>query len=108
MRTRLVLSACLLVVTCLFTSAANAVTQYTITDLGTLGGVWSEAYGMNEDAQVVGYSLTATSAHGNAFLWEDGVMEGIAPGLDTQACDINNFGRIVGWAKESGARHSYY
>ena len=40
----------------------------TMTDLGTLGGATSWAYGINNRGQVVGYSETA-SGEMRAFLW---------------------------------------
>jgi probable HAF family extracellular repeat protein len=43
------------------------------TDLGTLGGIYSAAAGINDQGQVVGYSLLANSTS-HAFLWQDGVM----------------------------------
>jgi len=48
-------------------------TGYTITDLGTLGGSFSEAHDVNERGQVVGESTTA-SGEFHAFLWEKGTM----------------------------------
>jgi len=46
---------------------------YLIISLGTLGGRYSYAYGMNDLAQVVGMSYRADWTQ-VAFLWEDGVM----------------------------------
>jgi probable HAF family extracellular repeat protein len=42
--------------------------QLSITDLGTLGGSYSYAYGINDLGQVVGYSRTA-SGRDHAVLW---------------------------------------
>ncbi len=44
-----------------------------MTDLGTLGGSNSLAYGVNLAGQVVGYSETAAGEQ-HAFLWTKGVM----------------------------------
>lgn len=44
-----------------------------IKNLGTLGGVFSQAFGMNNMGQVVGMSLTATNSM-HAFLYDGGTM----------------------------------
>jgi probable HAF family extracellular repeat protein len=84
------------------------------TDLGTLGGPSSQAYGINDAAQVVGGSTPAASYH--PFLWtaaggmEDlGTLEGYPYAF---ALGINNAGQVVGrsgipphaflWAAYSG------
>ena len=52
------------------------------TDLGTLGGNWAIAFGINERGQIVGGSFTADGGvHG--FLWQDGTM-----------MDLDTFGGI--------------
>ena len=51
--------------------------SYTITDLGTLGGVaydYSVATGINDSGQVVGYSYNANGLD-HAFLYSGGVMQ---------------------------------
>jgi len=52
-------------------SPAAAQDGITITDLGTLGGNWSYAFGINDRGQVVGYGQTA-SGEIHAFMWENG------------------------------------
>ena len=75
-------------------------------DLGTLplpGHVFSQAYGINADGQVVGRSCDA-DFNCVAFLWQDGVMtelRTLVPGYTgvlTHAGDIDDTGRIVGQA----------
>ena len=44
-----------------------------MTDLGTLGGLRSAAYAINDAGQVVGHANTADGAD-HAFLWQDGRM----------------------------------
>jgi probable HAF family extracellular repeat protein len=56
-------------------------------DLGTLFGGYSQAYSLNDSAQVVGDS------DGHGFLYKNGVMTDLGPGL---AKAINNEGVIVG------------
>jgi probable HAF family extracellular repeat protein len=54
-------------------AARGAFAQYSITDLGTLGGGGSEALGINNTDQVVGYAGTAGGFQ-HAFLYSGGVM----------------------------------
>ncbi|HEG43965.1 MAG TPA: DUF3466 family protein, partial [Phycisphaerales bacterium] len=82
---------------------ASAEVQYTITDLGTLGGTYSFAYGINDSGQVVGDSGgSGTGTH--AFLYDDGVMTdlGTLGGTTSSAFSINNSGQIVGRSKTTG------
>lgn len=86
------------------TAAADA-PQYQVTDLGTLGGASSAAYGINDKGQVVGWANT--NAVGvepaiHAFLWTNGKMQNLdtLPTLErppgTEAHSINNQGEIAG------------
>ncbi len=70
-----------------------------LTDLGTLGGDTSDAQGLNNAGQVVGWSNTASFVTSNhAFLYRDGAMTD----LDTLGSDyssaeaINDAGQAVG------------
>jgi probable HAF family extracellular repeat protein len=81
--------------------------RYTITDLGTLGGGSSQAFGINKKGQVVGQS----SYH--AFSWEDGTMTDLGTlvgGQQSSAEDINVASQVVGWSQTSGGdgeRHAF-
>lgn len=70
-----------------------------MTDLGTLGNVESDAYDINDNGQVVGYSITQWGS-GRGFLWSNGAMTelGIVAGLNGSysALAINNKGQAVG------------
>jgi len=71
----------------------------TMTDLGTFGGQYSEAFGINELDEVVGAAATSTFRVDHAFLYSHGVMHdiGTLPGDDyAEALDINNLSQVVG------------
>ena len=79
-----------------------------ITDLGTLGGSYSAAFGINNDAvlvQVVGWSWTANNAAVHGFVWTApaGPMIdlGTLGGGSSQALDINNHGQIAGFGHDA-------
>lgn len=90
----------------LFAGHAAAAGVYSVTDLGTLGGNGTtQAYGINEAGQVVGYSTTASLKY-HAFLWDNGVMTdlGTLPtGSTSRALGLNDSGQVVGFAFDGSA-----
>ncbi|MCP4250382.1 MAG: DUF3466 family protein [bacterium] len=72
-----------------------------LTDLGTLGDS-SNAYGINDVGQVVGYSLANLPGGEQGlrgFLWENGQMTALDPlpgEVATEAYDVNDAGDVVG------------
>lgn len=76
-------------------------------DLGTLGGATSQAWGINDHNQVVGYADTLTATH--AFV-DSGTMFdlGTLGGPSSTAYAINNNSWIVGYSLiPSGANHAF-
>jgi len=71
----------------------------TMTDLGTLGGDYSEGHSINSSGQVVGRS-TLASGDTHAFLYSGGTMTdlGVFGGTFSSAEAINDRGQIVGTA----------
>lgn len=72
------------------------------TDLGTLGGDFSEAYGVNRAGEIVGHSRLEGASHTRAFVIErGGAMRALPPlgGRYSSAYAINNRGDVAGAAE---------
>ena len=63
-----------------------------MTNLGTLGGTYSAAVGINSHGEIAGGSGTAAGTS-HAFLWERGQMIDLGP---SGAAAINDHGDVVG------------
>jgi probable HAF family extracellular repeat protein len=71
--------------------------RYEAVDLGTLGGETAFPLALNDNGQVVGYSLTASGAQ-HAFLWDNGVMRDLGKTGDQSSAAhvITNSGIVAG------------
>jgi len=82
--------------------------RYAVTELGMLGGKTTEAVGINNAGQVVGYSGTKSGDYlGHAFIWEArvGMRDlGTLGGEYSRAKCTNNKGQVVGSAGTSVKR----
>jgi probable HAF family extracellular repeat protein len=86
-------------------------------DLGTLGGIYSRAFGINDSGQVVGYSTIIGDSESHAFIYSNETMIDLNSftinGIDdwdhlTVARSINNLGQIVGWGlKKDGSMPAF-
>jgi len=83
-----------------------------VEDLGTLGtGSYSEAWGLNNLGQVVGWSYTnggngLTGVHG--FLYTQEGLVDLTPDSDTgSARDINDAGQVTGYKTALGGYHAF-
>ena len=82
----------------------------TITDLGTLGGPNSLAYGINSSGQIVGVSDTSSGTQ-HAFLYSNGSMQDLGTlsgGGLSAAFGVNDSGQIVGLASIGGSITPYH
>lgn len=80
-----------------------AAASYHVTDLGTLGGTFSQGFSINASGQVVGGSSTGFEQH--AFVY-DGLMHDLGlGGLDqlSSGYGINSSGQVIGQEAEGGA-----
>ncbi len=83
--------------------------EYTITDLGTLGGSASAANAINASGEVVGNADTAAGAE-HAFIYANGTMTDLGTlsgGSASNATAINSSAEVVGESTtSSGATHA--
>ncbi|WP_394751875.1 HYR domain-containing protein [Crenothrix sp.] len=82
----------------------HAAPQYIITDLGTLGGIYSNGAAINESGQIVGYSHFAANSALHPFLWQSGVNLdlGTLGGTHAMALGINSAGQVIGNSQITG------
>jgi len=89
------------------TAGGFAAVEYEVVDLGTLGGGASAALGINDRAQVVGWSQDADGRI-QAFRWQNGSMDGLGflpGGTGSVAHAVNNNGEITGYAYVSATNY---
>jgi probable HAF family extracellular repeat protein len=88
-----------------FSSHAFIFQNGVLRDLGTLGGIRSEAFGVNDRGTVVGNSRTAESVD-HAFVFEDGAMRdlGTLGGESSTAYDVNDRGVVVGASRDASGQ----
>jgi len=86
---------------------SHTLPRYTVTDLGTLGGRYSQANGINNRALVTGFTTLPGDAVLHAFRWQNGVLTdlGTLGGPTSFTPDDNHLiserGDIVGSADDS-------
>jgi probable HAF family extracellular repeat protein len=79
-------------------------------DLGTLGGTFGVANGLNNRGQVVGFSDLADDLANHAFIWERGVLSDIGTlgGDNSTANWINDAGQVAGISDlADGTHHAF-
>jgi len=83
--------------------AAQRQIRYSVTDLGTLGGTFSQAFNINNNGSVVGFATVTGDTALHAFLWRRGVMTdlGTLGGPLSQASTVNERDEIVGFSETS-------
>ena len=82
--------------------------RYTVIDIGTLpGGTFSQAFGINNNGDVVGFSTLNSDTALHAFLWRKGVMTDLSTLAPTDtlpyslAYSINDKDEVVGLSETS-------
>ena len=82
---------------------------YQITDLGSLGGTYSQATGINGSGQIVGYSDASGGSHAFVSAVGGGLTDlGTLGGTTSVASGINTNGQVVGYGNTtSGNTHAF-
>ena len=96
-------AACL--VACLPFAVANAVPQYSVSDLGSLGGTYSLGLGVNNSGLASGFSHFPDNVSEHAVVGQSLTLPqhlGTLGGSYSQASGINNLGQVVGSASLPG------
>jgi probable HAF family extracellular repeat protein len=77
--------------------------NYTVTDLGTLGGTFGLANAVNNRGMVVGFANLPGDTESHAFLWSKGIKRdlGTLGGPNSSANSLNERGEVVGAAETS-------
>jgi probable HAF family extracellular repeat protein len=91
-----------------FLCCPGAAQKYSVTDLGTLGGNFSAAYGVNSAGGVTGSA--AAKSGSQAFIYSNGVMTslGTLGGEYSQGQGINSSGTVAGYSTlASGAYRAF-
>jgi probable HAF family extracellular repeat protein len=87
--------------------AAQKQMRYAVIDLGTLGGTFSQAFGINNNGSVVGFGTLTGDTALHAFLWRKGVMTDLGTLVPTDtlpasgAYSINDNDEAVGFSETS-------
>jgi probable HAF family extracellular repeat protein len=88
---------------------AWAAAQYNMTDLGTLGGSYSDARGINNAGQITGETHLPGDGSFHAYLYDHGVMQDIHPATRPWSSGerINDLGQIAGfWTGGGGGAYA--
>jgi probable HAF family extracellular repeat protein len=94
-------TAALVTIVLICINATVAQTRYRVEDLGTLGGTFGTASGLNNRDWVTGLATLPGDSEVQAFLWRKGVMAdlGTLGGPNSWAATANERGQIVGGAE---------
>ena len=81
-----------------------------MTALGTLGGDWSQAYGINDAGEITGIAYTSGNLGAHAFIYANGSMKdlGTLGGAYSTGTAINSKGVVVGYATPANPNATSY
>jgi probable HAF family extracellular repeat protein len=111
--TKNVLVARLIAFTLLAFSSLHSITagaqQYSMSDLGTMGGTYSGGYGINSAGQVVGASYAAKDAFLRPYLYGNhGMIDlGTLGGIIGYGYGVNNAGHVTGFSDIGNGQHAF-